>query len=118
MYESAITKVKELEEKLKLINNDLDRIKSDEDFKLKLEKLKDIEKIMQESDISNEDLASYFKLNHVVKQKKRIRREAPKSRWVNPHTGEIYEGIRRAGLLKQWIEEYGRDEVEKWRTEL
>lgn len=115
---SEIAKAKELEAMFLNINKEMDRLKSNPSLNKKLEELQNISKIMSENDISKEDLASFFELSTTVKPKKRIRREAPRSEWTNPHTGEIYVGIRRAGKLKEWIDEYGFDEVESWKKAL
>lgn len=115
---SEIAKAKELQNMIASINKEMERLKNDGNLNKKLAELEKIKEIMIENDITSEDMASFFGLNTSAKSRKRVRREAPKSEWTNPHTGEIYVGIRRAGKLKDWIDEYGFEEVESWKKVL
>lgn len=111
---SEIAKAKELEKLIDSFNKEIEKLKNDEKLKRKLSELEKFAKIMEENDITRNDLASYFGMPIPDKPKKRIRRES-KNEWVNPHTGEIFVGVRRTGKLKEWIEQYGFEEVESWK---
>lgn len=118
-------------EQLKLMNRQMEELQAmqaeilhDGAFKHKIEKLEEAKRILDEAGVSNDDIAAFFEidarpltaaLGSGSKTKSGgKRRTAAERTWKNPHTGETYTGRRIAGKAKEWADEYGRAELDKW----
>jgi hypothetical protein len=92
--------------------------------------IKEVDEILRSRGLTIKDLIQYhglefqarptrrFSVNHRVKKSnlKRQRRPHAVKQWVNPYTGETYQGKRIAGPMLDWVKEYGREVVIGWKV--
>jgi hypothetical protein len=120
MKTSKLLEFKEVESKLLMLGCYRDALLANEDLRLKLEAIWEIECVMLASGVTGADLLDFFgisierKTNATAKALKKARKPHERRTWVNPHTGERYEAKRIAGPVPGWIEVHGKDEVMRW----
>ena len=122
MKTSKLLEFKDVESKLLILGCYRDALLADEDLRLKLEAIWEIECVMLSSGVTGADLLDYFgvfietKASAPTKAPGRARKPHERKTWVNPHTGERYAAKRIAGPVVDWIAKHGKDEVMGWLT--
>ncbi|WP_421921424.1 histone-like nucleoid-structuring protein, MvaT/MvaU family [Marinobacter salarius] len=93
---------------------EIDRLKNSEELKDALAFQADLEKLMDKYSKSAKDVAAI--VGGEVATTKTGRSKRTPSTWTNPHTGEkVVTAGGNHKTLKEWREEYGAEEVAKWK---
>lgn len=107
----------EVERQLKELMQQRDALASDENLKGKVAALQTIVETMEGAGLTPEDVAAHLGVSRMQPEKAGYNAKNPRAikEYENPHTGEVFTGKKVSGKLKEWIEQYGEEEVENWR---
>ena len=109
---SLLSNYMQMEQQLKQIQSELDKLQNDDRLKAELEFKEKLESLMREFDKSAADVIA---LLNPKPASGGTRRKRKLKIYKNPHTGEVVE--TRGGnqkTLKAWKDEHGSDTVESW----
>ncbi|TDO13993.1 histone-like nucleoid-structuring protein, MvaT/MvaU family [Halomonas ventosae] len=119
---SLLSNYMQMEQQLKKIQSELDKLQNDDRFKAELEFKEKLEALMREYDKSAADVIELLDPQPAAVSRDTAapttggtRRKRKLKIYKNPNTGEVVE--TRGGnqkTLKAWKDEYGSDTVESW----
>jgi DNA-binding protein H-NS len=117
MAAANVSEFIEVERQLKELMQQRDALASDESLKGKVAALKTIVETMESAGLTPEDVANHLGIGRLQPLKAGYNAKNPRTvkEYVNPHTSEVFSGKKVSGKLKDWIAEYGEQEVETWR---
>ncbi len=101
---------------LEKLKADVERLQNSDELKDALAFQENLEKLMDEYGKSAKDVAAVVRAIEGETTTKTGRSKRTPSTWTNPHTGE--KVVTAGGnhlTLKKWREEYGKEEVAKWK---
>jgi hypothetical protein len=106
----------EVERQLKELTQQRDALASDEGLRAKVAALKSIAETMESAGLTPADVANHLGIGiQPVMAGYNAKNPRAVKEYLNPHTGEAFSGKKISGKLKDWIDEFGPEEVEKWR---
>lgn len=118
---SLLSNYMQMEQQLKQIQSELDKLQNDDRLKAELEFKEKLESLMREFDKSAADVIALLNPKPAAQASAAApasggtRRKRKLKIYKNPHTGEVVE--TRGGnqkTLKAWKDEHGSDTVESW----
>ncbi|QTF91260.1 histone-like nucleoid-structuring protein, MvaT/MvaU family [Halomonas sp. BM-2019] len=118
---SLLTEYMQMEQQLKQLQENLDKLQNDKRLQSELEFKDRLESLMKEFDKSAADVMALLNPKPAASAPKAVssaaggRRKRKLKIYKNPNTGEVVE--TRGGnqkTLKAWKDEFGADTVESW----
>ncbi|MEQ6889504.1 histone-like nucleoid-structuring protein, MvaT/MvaU family [Halomonas sp. CS7] len=118
---SMLSNYMQMEQQLKQLQSELDKLQNDDRLKSELEFKEKLEALMREFDKSAADVIELLNPKPAAQSGAAApasggtRRKRKLKIYKNPHTGEVVE--TRGGnqkTLKAWKDEHGSDAVESW----
>ncbi|TLF52847.1 H-NS histone [Halomonas urmiana] len=118
---SLLSNYMQMEQQLKQLQSELDKLQNDDRLKAELEFKEKLEALMREFDKSAADVIALLNPKPAAQTSAAApasggtRRKRKLKIYKNPHTGEVVE--TRGGnqkTLKAWKDEHGPDAVESW----
>ncbi|WP_280548325.1 MULTISPECIES: histone-like nucleoid-structuring protein, MvaT/MvaU family [unclassified Halomonas] len=120
---SLLSNYMQMEQQLKQLQSDMDKLQNDDRLKAELEFKEKLEALMREFDKSAADVialldptpAAVSRSSAAAPATGGVRRKRKLKIYKNPNTGEVVE--TRGGnqkTLKAWKDEHGSDTVESW----